>query len=160
MLNFRGNETILPCDFEDSKGFQKAPHLLVGKYPSSLGSQIAPPSLIARSPSIPRTFLPRFHQRIPRKRWSCQPIQRTAFRRALTITGAGVSQPCYELLIRLLRRLAVNRIAVNAWCFTLAMAQNSKTKKTSPKALIYTKFNWKWMNLDRFEPYPSWCERI
>ena len=27
MLNFRGNETILPCDFEDSKGFQKAPHL-------------------------------------------------------------------------------------------------------------------------------------
>ena len=49
MLNFRGNETILVCDFEDSKGFQKAPHLLVGKYPSSLAPKSLPEHFLTSS---------------------------------------------------------------------------------------------------------------
>ena len=117
MLNFWGNETILPCDFEDSKGFQKAP----------LGSEnTALPWLPNRSPKArspdPTMFLPRFHQRILGRDGSANLYRRLPF------DGHSLSH-----VGNWLRRLAVNRIAVNAWCFTLGMAQNLKTKKQVTK---------------------------
>ena len=149
------------------KGSTKNSSSRIGKYPSSLGSQNRSPkshSKIAIDPTD--VFLHDFTSESLGRDGAANLYRRLPFDGHSLSQVLGFSQPCYELLIRLLRRLAVNRIA--EWMHgKLHIGDGSKTSKKnknkSQSFNLYTKFYWKWMNMEclkHFEPYPSWCERI
>ena len=123
LLSLRGSETILPCNFEDSKGFREI--LII---PGSQSLLQYHSKIADRSHDVSPTISPAN----PQEKIDLPTIQKAA-PQVPTMKVPGFSQPRYNTVDRVAPKTSCpTGSLVNAWCFTLAMAQSSR-KKQVPK---------------------------